>query len=226
MHGNWSHPATRRPRLHTWFWIWNVACNIKCDWFFCSLHVEPVLIRHEVFRPGFFCSGVQLADNRTNDDVETLTSVLFLASHLTLCRESSLNRFKCVASEVHSIFWVFWWTTLASGFSKTNPGHQKRHRLVDLVDVNIVCNLTRNTQEMLRKSLTRWRFSHFYLFLVLLQFVDWPSVFEWTSNLHKWVLGLSCPVPRPPDFAKVDQTPSSTAQYRVIYSPTKRLVIR
>ena len=72
--------------------------------FYCALHIEPVLIWHEVFWPGLFCSGVQLADVQTNFDVETLASDILLTPQGTFGRESSLNRFKRVASEVHSIF--------------------------------------------------------------------------------------------------------------------------
>ena len=94
----------------------------------CALHVESLVIWLEVFRPGFFCSVVQLTNILTNDKVITLASDLFLATHHAYCRISSLYRFKCVAFEKHSINGDISCATLTGGFNETDPGHQKRNR--------------------------------------------------------------------------------------------------
>ena len=74
----------------------------KCTSVFCSFHVQPCLIRLEIFRSRFFGSIVQFAEILANDEIIALARDFFGTPEIAAFILFNLERFKGVASEKHS----------------------------------------------------------------------------------------------------------------------------
>jgi len=102
--------------------------ELKCTSVFCPFHVEPCLIRLEIFRSCFFGSIVQFAEVLTNNEIVALTRDFFGTPEIAALMPFNLVRFKGVASEEHSSNGVFRCRlTLKSSLKYTNPEHQERN---------------------------------------------------------------------------------------------------